>query len=160
MKQSFNEQTETFQKLQWLLSMLGSENEHEDLTPMYWLYTFQTSNVSNREVWSKTVHLIYLCLKSHLIEITPSKYLFEDGIEGFAKNLLNQNPFDNEKHKKVSFWMDPSIIATNYCVGLVNQYKLTYGDDNININFINEIIFLFNGAQPNWLELVSSVLPT
>ena len=94
MKQSFNEQTETFQKLQWLLSMLGSENEHEDLTPMYWLYTFQTSNVSNREVWSKTVHLIYLCLKSHLIEITPSKYLFEDGIEGFAKNLLNQNPFE------------------------------------------------------------------
>lgn len=157
MKQPGNEQIETFQKLQWLLSMLGSESEHEDLTPMYWLYTFQTHDISNGDVWSKTVHLIYLCLKSHLIEITPSKYLIGGGVEEFAKNLLNQNPFDNEKHKNVSFWMDPSIVATNYCAALVDQHKLTYGDDNVNINFISEIMFLFNGVQPNWLELVSSM---
>lgn len=137
----------------WLVDYLPADSP----SPYYF-----ASGEEDRTHWQFVVDMLYVLLKSGILEVWPSDYLIKDhefscnGLEDFCFELARQNPYKLEElDRPPAAWLSPSIAITKKGREIVGFYFDTKNRKNklqpLNEEFIEnlETIFQSNGFLQN-----------
>lgn len=142
---------------EWLQYWLANYLPVDSPSPHYFVI-----GEEDRAQWQFVVDMLYILLKSGILEVWPSDYLIKghkwscDGLEDFCFELARQNPYKLEElDRSPAAWLSPSISITKKGLEIVNHYFDKKDFENklppLNEKFIEhlEAIFESNGFLPN-----------
>ena len=142
---------------EWLQYWLADYLPVDSPSPYYF-----ASGEEDHAHWQFVVDMLYILLKSGILDVWPSDYLIKDhecscdGLEDFCFELARQNPYKLEElSRPPAAWFSPSISITKKGLEIVHHYfdsKYFESEESpLNEKFIEhlEAIFESNGFLPN-----------